>query len=139
MYRLTSRRTRGMPETSSIRFPSKSRASEDDRRLDQPLDLFGTMLPVGVENNDPVESRIQPMAQPGLDRFTFAAIFRMNDHLAASFPGPGRGLIGRSIIDHQNIIKLLPGPPNNVPDVLLFVVSRNDRRDTCARAGRLHV
>ena len=86
------------------------------------------MLSVRVQNDYEIKLSLQEMAQPALDGFAFAEISFMNDDFTAGFTGAFRRLIGRSIIDDKNIVQLLPGSADDVSDVFLFVVRRNDRR-----------
>ena len=92
------------------------------------IDLFRSMLAVGVENDYEVDLSIQPMTQSGFNRLPFAAVLRMNDDLRAGFACAVRRLISRSVIDNQNIVQLLACSTNDVADMLFFVVSGNDRR-----------
>ena len=61
-------------------------------RCNKPLDLFGTMLAIGIENDHVVKLSIQPVTQSCLDRFTFAAVLAVRDHLCT---GLARPLCGR--------------------------------------------
>ena len=62
-------------------------------RCYKPIDFFGKMLAVGIENDDVSELSIQPVAQSGLDRFTFAAVLAVNNDFGASFTRPLYGLV----------------------------------------------
>jgi len=50
----------------------------------------------------------------------------MNDHFSASFARALRGPIARAIVDDENVIESFPGSANNVPDMFLILVRRND-------------
>ena len=52
-------------------------------RRDKPVDLFGTMLAVSVQNDDIIKSSVEPVAQPSFDCFAFAEILRMDNHFRA--------------------------------------------------------
>jgi len=87
------------------------------------------VLAIGVENNDVSELPIQPVTKPGLDRLALAAILRMNNYFCASFTRARRRLIVGSIIDDEHMIELLTGSANDVADMFLFAIGRNDRRN----------
>jgi hypothetical protein len=99
------------------------------RRGEKTLDLFRPMLAVAVENDDVSEIALEPVAQASLDRFAFAAVLRMDDHLRARLSRGFRGRVGRAVVDHQHVIKLLQRSPDNVRDMFFFEVSRNDGGD----------
>jgi hypothetical protein len=44
----------------------------------------------------------------------------------------------RAIIDHQDMIEPVAGPPNHVGDMFLLAISRNNRGDGCSIASALH-
>src|SRR5205085_7705308 len=69
------------------------------------------------------------MTQTGFDGLALAQIFFVNNYFGAGFTRAFRGFVARAVIDDQNVIELLASPTNYVADVLLFVVSGNDRRD----------
>ena len=87
------------------------------------------MLTIGIEDKDPGELAIQPVAQPGPDRFALPAVLRMNDHFRAGFARVRSSLIGRSIIDDEDVIELLARPADNVADMFFLVIGRNDGGD----------
>ena len=72
------------------------------------------MLAVGIENNNELQSALEPVAQAGLDRFAFAAILRMNDDFGARFARALRGRIGRAVIDHEDMIELATRPLHDI-------------------------
>src|ERR1700730_11047784 len=69
------------------------------------------------------------MAQPALDRLAFAAVLRMHDYLRSGFARTCGRLVVRAIIDDENMIELLPYALDDVADVLLLAIRRNDRSD----------
>ena len=69
------------------------------------------------------------MTKTGFDCFPFAAILRMNDYFRAGSTRLLRRFVRRSVIDYQDIIKLLTRPAGDVADMFLFVVGRNDCDD----------
>jgi hypothetical protein len=96
------------------------------------------MLTVGIEDDHKIDLSIQsaagrtrrgePMPKAGFDRFAFAAILRVNDHLGARFAGALGSLVARAIIDNQNMFEFVTRPMNNVANMFLFVESRDERR-----------
>src|SRR6266702_3478500 len=94
---------------------------------DKTVDLFWQMLAVGIENDHVYELSIQPVSQACLDRFAFAAVLAMDNNFSAGFARASCSVIARSIIDHDDMIELLAGSTNNVTDMLLFAVRRNNR------------
>jgi hypothetical protein len=76
------------------------------------------------------------MAEPRLDRLTFSSVFGMADHLRPREARPCRSLVPRAIVNYQNMLKFPLGPLNYIPDVFLFVVSRNDCRDALSILAR---
>ena len=85
------------------------------------------MLAVGVEHDDVLQAAIKPVTQACFDRFAFAEIAFVNHHIRARFTRDARGFIRRAVIDHQHVIKLHAGSPNDFSDVLLFAKSGDDR------------
>ena len=78
------------------------------------------------------DSPCEPVAQTGLDRFAFATILRMNDYFRAGHARVSAGLVGRAVIDHENMVQLGPRPQDNFADVFFLVVSGNDRGNHCS-------
>ena len=97
--------------------------------VNKTINFLGKVLAIGVENNDVSELPIQPVTKPGLDRLALATILRMNNYFCASFTRARRRLIVGSIIDHEHMIELLTGSANDVADMFLFAIGRNDRRN----------
>jgi len=91
------------------------------------VDFFRPMLTVGIENDHQIKLPLEPVTQSGFNRFAFALILFVNDHLRTGFARALGGFIGRSIIDHENIIELLSRPADDFTDVFLLVVGGNDR------------
>jgi len=86
------------------------------------------MLTIGIEDKDPGELSIQPMTQPGPDRFALPAILRMNDYFRTSFTRVRSSLIVRSIINYEDMIELLAGPADNITDVFLLLMEEKPLR-----------
>ena len=89
------------------------------------IDLFGPMLAVRVENNHELCLSILPMAQSGFDCLAFTAVLFVHDHFRAGFTRTLGGFVGRTVVDYENVIQLLPGPADNVANMLLLVIGGN--------------
>ena len=87
------------------------------------------MLAIGVEDERPSELPIQPVTKPGLDRLAFATILRMNNYFCAGFTRARRRLIVGAIIDDEHVIELLTRSANDVADMFLFALGRDDHRN----------
>src|SRR5438477_4469253 len=86
------------------------------------------MLAIGIEDNYEIGLSLQPMAQSSFNRLPFATVLRKNDDFGAGFACEIRRFIPRAVIDNQNVVKFLACSSADVADVLLLVVSGNDRR-----------
>src|SRR5438105_10804031 len=94
------------------------------------IDLFGTMLAIRVENNHELCLSILPMAQSGFDGLAFTAVLFVHDHFRAGFTRTLGGFVGRTVVDYENVVQLLPGPADNVANMFLLIIGGNDRRDS---------
>jgi hypothetical protein len=92
------------------------------------------MLPIGIENNYVLESALQPMAQAGHDRRSLSLIALVNDDFGAGRTRRCRRLIGRTVIDHEDVIDLKQSPLNHRSDVFFFA----KRRDHCRDCFSIH-
>ncbi len=122
-----------------------SRSNKETRiasrsRLEKAVDFLRRMLTIGVEEDDKLYLRQrQPVPQPGLYRFTFSAILRMDDDFRATFAGAFGGPVGRTVVDHENMIELDPGALGDFAYMHLLVIGGDNRSNvpTIERASRL--
>src|SRR5215467_10893808 len=95
------------------------------------------MLTVRIEKDHPLYLRIwfvagpicsiQPIRESCLNCFAFAAIFIVNNHFSPGFACAWSRLVGRAVIDDENVIKPLAGSTRDVADVFFVLVRRNNR------------
>jgi hypothetical protein len=118
-------------------------------RCQKSIDLFGKMLTIGIKEDDPMYLRLwsaagrsrsaKPMRQSGLNRFTFAAIFIVNNNLGASFVGALSRLIGRAVVNDENVIKPLARSARDIADVFFVLIRRDNRSGLRSKSRFYHV
>jgi hypothetical protein len=64
--------------------------------------------------------------QSRLDRIAFAAVLIVNNDFSAGVARALSSLVVRAIINHENVIELVTSSANDVPDMFLLLISRND-------------
>src|SRR5436305_14947277 len=69
----------------------------------------------------------EPASQSCLNRFAFAAVLIVNNHLGAGFARTFFSLIGRSIVDHNYMVESFAGSANDVADMFFILIRRNNR------------
>src|SRR5437868_3022312 len=69
----------------------------------------------------------EPASHSCLYRFAFAAVLIVNDHFGAGLARTFCSLIGRSIVDHNYVVESFAGSANDVADMLLILIRRNNR------------
>jgi hypothetical protein len=96
------------------------------QRIDQPRDIRGTVLPVGIESHNVPGALLQCELYPGLERSALPQIDRVRDHgRAGGERNLPRGVI-RTVIDDDHAMASLYQVRNNRTDDGSLIKSRND-------------
>src|SRR2546423_8334239 len=85
------------------------------------------MLTIRIKDHHVFAAAFEPVTQPGLDRFTFAPILRMNDKVDSGGLRSLCGSVPRSVINHQNMLELRARSLRHFADVPFLLICRNDR------------
>ncbi len=90
------------------------------------------MLPIGIKDDNVVKPALQPVTQTRLNRFPFAEVLFVHDHLRSRGARVRGGRVARSIIDHENMRDLLQRSRDHVADVLFLAIARDNCCDRLA-------
>src|SRR5215213_3473572 len=108
--------------------------------LDEPAQLRGGMLPVGVEAADDVVLVLDAVAVPARDRRTQAAVVAEGENLGATLPRDVGGSVGGAVVDdeHVDVGQLAAQLSEDAGEVVLLVPGRDeDQRSHCDRHARI--
>src|SRR5438874_8504009 len=70
--------------------------------------------------------RSEPASQSCLNCFAFAAVLIVNNHLGTGLARTFCSLVGRSIVDHNDVVESFPGSANDVADMFFILIRRNN-------------
>src|SRR4029077_12279894 len=95
------------------------------------------MLTIRIQKNHPGDLSIlsaarwirspKPVRESGFNCFAFALILSVNNNFGAGFARALFRLIGRAVINNENVIQSLAGSTRDVAD-MFFVLIRRDNR-----------
>src|SRR5262249_11620447 len=95
------------------------------------------MLTVRIEKDHPRDLSIlsaarpirsaKPVREAGLNCFAFALVLMVNNTFCAGFARALCRLIGRAVINNENVIQSFAGSTRDVADVFFVLIRRNNR------------
>ena len=111
----------------------------DDRR-DHPRDDFGLVLAVGVEHDHDVSPALERLQITGLLVPAVADVVRVPDEVERQRPGHVDRLVGRLVVNEDDLVDPLGRDPVHRRDQCPGRVSRrHDHEDPRLRAGRFRI
>src|SRR5262249_20452991 len=106
---------------------------------EEPINLFWKMLTIGIEKDHPPGFLIEAALKSCLDRIPFATVLIVNNNVSAGLACTLSGLIARAVINHEDVIEVIKGPTNDIPDMFFVLIRRNDCRGLRTYIGLCHV